>query len=231
MTCNKLFHSFKVSVLDEGSIIFPSITVCKNRMYSEYQHPLVSFFDQNNSRQHLKVEDVKAWVQQHTYNRSAVFNMLSHLTLKSQEQYPCNTVGGDRIGNPCSFPFSYPDCSIEVQRESFCSETKKMKTYFHCSTEDSINPWCSTRNYLNGSWIFKEWGHCSETCSEMNMTQIEQSRVDGNLQNPSYNNHWEENFYHFFGTDMTGHCHTYNPLHRSRAGHDGQLYALLGLYT
>ena len=41
---------------------------------------------------------------------------------------------------------------------------------------------------------------------------------------------WEEKFDYFFGLDFAGHCHTYNPSHKSLSGHAGQLYALLGGY-
>ena len=195
------------------------MTVCKHRMYTKDPHFLIEFFDRNASKNSITVEEVRSWVYKHTWNRSKVFRMLSHKTHEGFEEYPCNTISGQTVGKPCSFPFVFPDCSMKDHKHNFCSISNQSKIYHQCISYDALEPWCSTRNYLNDSHIFENWGHCSEKCKNI-------SRTTGNLQ--FYDDLWEEKIDYLLGGEYKGHCFTYNPLHKSAAGHAGQLYALLG---
>ena len=149
------------------------------------------------------------------------------MTKGESEEYPCNTVSGDKVGKPCNFPFVFPDCSVKNHINSFCTVSNESKTYYECPAVTGIGPWCSTRNYLNGSWMFGEWGYCDERCTTLNLKKHERSLADVKSDD---NLDWEESFDYFFGPDFAGHCHTYNPKHESSSGHLGQLYAFLGLF-
>ena len=46
-----------------------------------------------------------------TWTRDQLFMNVSHNTVDESYKFPCTTVGGPRMGSPCSFPFVYPDCS------------------------------------------------------------------------------------------------------------------------
>ena len=50
-----------------------------------------------------------------TWSRAQMFRTVSHHTMDGAYKFPCNTVGGPRMGSPCSFPFVYPDCSENVK--------------------------------------------------------------------------------------------------------------------
>ena len=41
----------------------------------------------------------------------------------------CNTVGGPRMGSPCSFPFVYPDCSENVKPIELCCHKTSLKSF------------------------------------------------------------------------------------------------------
>ena len=97
---------------DDGYILFPSITVCKDRMYTAYPDYLEPFFKENISDSSINFEDVQSWVLKHTWRRSKMFQILHHKT-SGLAHYPCDTISGDKIGKPCSFPFLFPDCSVQ----------------------------------------------------------------------------------------------------------------------
>ena len=50
-----------------------------------------------------------------TWSREQMFRTVSHHTMDGAYKFPCNTVGGPRMGSPCNFPFVYPDCSESFQ--------------------------------------------------------------------------------------------------------------------
>ena len=102
MYCKKSLICFYVSFKDDGNILFPSMTVCKKRMYTKYPQILIDYFQPQHMDTMVNYDTVKSWVKEHTHNRSTLFKRLSHKTQGASNQYPCNTVSGDDIGKPCS---------------------------------------------------------------------------------------------------------------------------------
>jgi hypothetical protein len=84
-----------VSIQDDGFIHFPSMTVCKKSMYDQYPESVIQFLERNiSSSTNIKVRDIKSWVYEHTYNRTATFKMFSHKTNGGPTQHVCNTEKG-----------------------------------------------------------------------------------------------------------------------------------------
>ena len=147
------------------------MTVCKKRMYTKYPQILIDYFHPQHMDTMVNYETVKSWVKEHTHNRSTLFKRLSHKTLGESTQYTCNTVSGDDIGKPCSFPFVFPDCSVKAHNQSFCSANTKSRIHYECTDEAGQSPWCSTRNYLNDTYIFGACGYCDINCSVQGLEQ------------------------------------------------------------
>ena len=212
--------------MDDGFIMFPSITVCKSDMYDKYPDFLINFFDKKVLHPTVNIGTLKSWIHRHVWNRSQVFRRLSHKTYQGYKGYDCNTESGPSIGKPCSFPFVYPDCSVKKHMDNYCSQSNKSRTYHQCISRDGdgTRAWCSTKNYLNDTHIFAQWGFCSLDCIHQNRSNVD----DSNIAIHKYNELWEEKVYYLIGENNQGHCHTYNPKYRSLPGHNGELYALLG---
>ena len=107
-----------MSVTDDGFILFPSISFCKRRAFDQFPHMLVNFLDPS-TRTEENIDSVKQWCIEHIFNRSTVFNLVSHNTKGGPAPYPCTTTSGDNPGKPCSFPFVFPDCSV-FPKPTFC---------------------------------------------------------------------------------------------------------------
>ena len=80
--------------------------------------------------------------------------------------------------------------------------------------------WCSTKTHWNNSHIQGEFGKCSPHCKANNNSAE-------NLASLEFHSLWEEGFYRLVDEDL-GHCHTYNPGHRSSTLPDENLIMLLG---
>ena len=198
-------YLLQVSFIDEGTILFPSVTFCKKFMFD--QPPgVLSLLGSGN----FSTRDAKEWFQNHTWSRSQLFNFFTHSTLNSSHHYPCNTIDGPKAGSPCSFPFLYPDCGL-LEKSINCknNETSQPKLYNNCIPGDT--PWCYTRTYQNHSHILGQYGFCSSQC------RAEESSMENkkfNLASENCKEHWEEGV---FSLDQYEgrHCYTYNPTNRS----------------
>ena len=83
---------------DEGTILFPSITVCKK--YS------VVLYESDIRNMSMKIEK-KIWnLYKNTWKKDEVFYFFSHPTMFNLS-FPCTTMKGTGTssGKPCSFPF------------------------------------------------------------------------------------------------------------------------------
>ena len=163
-------------------------------------------------------EEIKAWVTKHTWNRTKVFKLVIH----GNDGRPCLTNNGGVPGKPCIFPFVYPDCSLYPPPPDCKTEGgKQPQTHTKCvPTKNLGGSWCSTRTYWNNSHIFGEYGSCSTQCAD-------QPRKTENLANVDFQYLWEEGFYRLLQSDL-GHCHTYNPRHRSSIDPEEKFIAYLG---
>ena len=62
------------------------------------------------------------------------------------------------------------------------------------------------------------------------MGKINTTKSKANLENQLHDDIWEERIYYFDGELDSGHCDTYNPGQKSKAGHLGQFFALFSNY-
>ena len=85
---------------DDGEVLFPSITFCKKYVYDIFPG-IIQVIKENES---ITEEDAKIWVKKNVWKRNDMFVFFNHQNIKNFS-YPCNTVGGDDAGKPCSFPF------------------------------------------------------------------------------------------------------------------------------
>ena len=102
-----------------------------------------------------------------TLSRVRLVKFLSLKTAEGSNNYPCNTVSGPRAGEPCAFPYFYPDCNL-TKKVSMCqSEPEISRTeYRGCYNKANTDtPWCYTKTYHNRSHIIGEWGYCSSGCT------------------------------------------------------------------
>ena len=123
--------SLQVTMRDEGSILFPSITICKDEMYNNRLGG--GLFTRLNSGG-LLVEDAGAWFRNRTVSRSELVKLLSISTVDPSNNYPCNTVSGKRGGEACSFPFIYPDCKQQNPPYKCQEEGVEPLLYMNCTT-------------------------------------------------------------------------------------------------
>ena len=79
---------------DEGSILFPSITICKDQMYNKEEQGIMSKLQSED----LSVEEARAWFEARTVSRSRLVKFLRVRTVEGSNDYPCNTVSGPRNG-------------------------------------------------------------------------------------------------------------------------------------
>ena len=79
--------------------------------------------------------------------------------MKSGE--PCH-----RAGEPCAFPYYYPDCQL-LEKVVQCKSQPEIarEEINECFTENTEIPWCYTKAYSNRSHIRGEWGYCPSNCS------------------------------------------------------------------
>ena len=135
-----------MTLADEGSILFPSITICKDEMYNVYG----GIFSRNKS-QELSLEETKLLFKKRTLSQRQVVKFLSIRTLEGSNNYPCTAVSGPRAGEGCAFPFVFPDCS-QTDKSVVCLEELEPRSYNSCVLLDTDpEPWCYTRVYKNRS--------------------------------------------------------------------------------
>ena len=165
---------------DEGSILFPSITICKDEMFDNEEESIIGLLTQH---QEVSSDFAKSWFRNRTFSRGRLVKFLSIKTVEGSNNFPCNAVSGPREGEACSFPFIYPDCKL-MKKPSRCeSEPETVPAeYAGCYKEstDNHNPWCYTRTYHNRSHILGQLGYCSHQCASQAVrsvsTRVEQSQ-------------------------------------------------------
>ena len=182
-------------------------------------HVSALYFKEHN----IPMEDIKAWIFQHTWTRGKIFKLVSH----GNAGRPCMTNRNPEDGKLCIFPFVYPDCKTFPQ-PAVCqsSESKEPVVHTKClddgtSDNRSFHHWCSTRTHVNNSHIKGHFGKCSQHCKD-------QINATENLASSDFAFLWEEGFYRLLNDDI-GHCHSYNPGGKSAASSDDKFVALLGM--
>ena len=153
---------------DDGSILFPSVTICKDEMFDNEIYSDSGLLSRLQSGE-VSAENARSWFLNRTFSRERLVKFLSVKTVEGSKDYPCNVVTGPRAGEPCSFPFFYPDCQV-MHKTSVCKLDPGIagQEYAGCYKDEdtpSQRPWCYTRTYHNRSHFTGEWGYCSRRCT------------------------------------------------------------------
>ena len=111
-------YQTKVTQTDAGSILFPSMTLCKDEMFDNVKYSDRGLLSRLLSGEVL-AENAKTWFLNRTRSRKQLVKFLSVRTAEgfNNNNFPCNTVSGPRAGEPCTFPFIFPDCQLLIQSE------------------------------------------------------------------------------------------------------------------
>ena len=115
--CQQYFPITQVTYHDDGHILFPSVTFCKNYMYTHndgFLHKL--------KEEKLSSSEYKKIFREQTWSRGQLLKTVhhNHNTLDGSFKFPCTTIDGPNSGFPCSFPFVYPDCSESFRPKNQC---------------------------------------------------------------------------------------------------------------
>ena len=84
----------EVTQTDEGSILFPSISICKDEMYDKEEEGILSRLESGG----LSVEDARQLFEEKTFSRSRLVKDLRIKTVDGANNHPCNTISGPRKG-------------------------------------------------------------------------------------------------------------------------------------
>ena len=83
-------------IQDDGSILYPSVTVCKEYLFDDYNE---------NETLNLEGEPLLEFLHDHTWGRDQLFYFMTQAEMLNQS-FPCTTKeGGSDPGKPCSFPY------------------------------------------------------------------------------------------------------------------------------
>ena len=92
----KIFHcNPKVTISDAGSILFPSMTICKDEMFDNLkslERGLLTEYEKVSS------EMAESWFRNRTFSRARLVKFLSIKTVTGSDSnnYPCNAVSGPK---------------------------------------------------------------------------------------------------------------------------------------
>ena len=161
---------------DDGSIRFPSITICKDEMFENANYSDRGLLPRLKSGE-VSPENARSWFKNRTFSRARLVKFLSIKTVEGSNDYPCNTVKGPREGDPCSLPFFYPDCKLTTKTpECMANPGIARSEYAGCYSTSllfsSFIPWCYTRVHHNRSHIMGYWGYCSRLCTADSLRSV-----------------------------------------------------------
>ena len=214
------------SIIDEGSIMFPSITVCKkylNGPNEEYMKDLSKNIDEKIEKLHTL-----------SWRRNEVFYFLSHSNMFNIS-FPCTTTEGSGTsqGKPCSFPF----LDWEGKQVKSCGEWQGgcITRYIMDNKrliKSNIFVKCCYRTFDNYSSLYfgvdsnyQYWGNCKAECKgEM---PVPESEFNLAKDTELFNSAWSHGLYDLMKWGA-GSCFTYDPPQKSGSGVSNGLYFLLG---
>ena len=115
MVCSNICQ-IKVTNTDAGRILFPSITICKDEMFNSVRYSERGLITRLQSGE-VSAENARSWFRNRTFSRAHLVKFLSIKTVEGSEHnnYPCDAASGPKAGEPCSFPFFYPDCKLTTK--------------------------------------------------------------------------------------------------------------------
>ena len=160
---------------DDGSILFPSITICKDEMFENVNDSDRGLLQRLKSGE-ISPENARSWFRNRTFSRARLVKFLSIKTVEGSNDYPCNTVEGPREGDPCSLPFFYPDCKLTTKTPECLADPGIARLgYAGCYNDADITayiPWCYTRVHQNRSHVMGYWGYCSHNCTTHSIRSV-----------------------------------------------------------
>ena len=103
--------STSISSVDDGTILFPSVTVCKK------------YFFVPPIKNETNATDLMNALQDNTWKKRELFYFVSHANM-FYLTFPCNTMdgAGNQNGKPCTFPHRYyPEEEILTTCDKYCA--------------------------------------------------------------------------------------------------------------
>ena len=158
---------------DAGRLLFPSVTICKDEMFNSVRYSERGLLTRLQSGE-VSAENAKTWFLNRTFSRSHLVKFLSIKTVEGSNNFPCDADSGPKAGDPCAFPFFYPDCKL-TKKVTRCklNPDYKIKAYEECyNDEDTDSPWCYTKTHQNRSHVGGEWGYCSYDCNRNTVRSV-----------------------------------------------------------
>ena len=99
---------------DDGAIWYPSVTVCKEYIFDDYQ-------DHEQAGLNVEEDQLMQYLHDHTWSREQLFYFVTHAKMFDNRSFPCTTSeGGSDPGKPCSFPYLYDGKLVTGCQEEFC---------------------------------------------------------------------------------------------------------------
>ena len=82
---------------DAGSILFPSMTICKDEMFDSVKYSDRGLLTRLQSGE-VSVENARSWFLNRTFSRARLVKFLSVKTVEGSQNnnYPCNAASGPR---------------------------------------------------------------------------------------------------------------------------------------
>ena len=82
---------------DDGSLLFPSITICKDEMFVNVKYSDRGLLTRLQTGE-VSAENARSWFVNRTFSRSDLVKFLSIKTVKGSDQnnFPCNAASGPR---------------------------------------------------------------------------------------------------------------------------------------
>ena len=91
----------QVTMTDAGSILFPSITICKDEMFNNVKYGDRGLITRLQSGE-VSPENARSWFRNKTFSRARLVKFLSTKTVEGSNNFPCNTASGPRHAAPLS---------------------------------------------------------------------------------------------------------------------------------
>ena len=84
-------------MIDDGRILFPSITVCKDEMFDNVKYSERGLLTRLQSGE-VSAENASSWFRNRTFSRARLVKFLSIKTVTGSDSnnYPCNAVSGPK---------------------------------------------------------------------------------------------------------------------------------------
>ena len=143
--------NFYNTIMEEDTVLYPSVTVCKKYTFDTY-------LDHMFENKDINLTEVKELVIANSWDIEEVFYFFTHPNMLGLT-FPCTTDGGTDPGKPCMFPYKdyhyYDDYDYAEFFQHAC--VKMQTTSPACYTRLTENQTTYTENDVQ-----EFWGYCPE---------------------------------------------------------------------